>query len=272
VLAPAQALEREPEVEAGPHIPLFAALGAAEFTALLKAVPLIRLDAGKTIIEQGAAGDSLYAVLSGRVRVSRADPSGRRELAILEPGAVFGELAVLTGSPRSARVVAEVDDTTLLEVSRERLDELSDRFPSVGEGLAALARRRILSNLMAVEPLFSGLKRSERLALSESFLSLEATDGVELLGPGSDYDGLLVVGAGQVEVQGPEGTSLLGPGALVGDEAVLRGTAPPVVVTTERALVLNLPAANAAQLAAHPSVASRRDELIALARARSNPG
>jgi CRP-like cAMP-binding protein len=269
--AQAPELVPEPDSEAA-RIPLFAELTPAAFSALLEAAPMVRLGVGEAIVSQGAGGDSLFAILSGRVRVSRDEAQGRRELAILEPGAVFGELALLTGAVRSASVVAEVDDTTVLEVSKALLEELSQTWPSIAQGLDSLARRRILSNVMAVEPLFSGLKRTERLALVEHFQVLEVADGVVLLGPDGDYDGLFVLGAGQVEQQRDEDVVQLTPGAVLGDEPFLGGVDELTIVTTQRSLVLNLPRAHAEQLMRHPSITSRRDELLAFARRRGTYG
>ena len=60
--------------------------------------------AGETIVRQGAAGDSMFVVLSGRVRVS-IEPSGQ-EVAVIPAGGFFGEMSMLTGDARTATVKA----------------------------------------------------------------------------------------------------------------------------------------------------------------------
>jgi CRP/FNR family cyclic AMP-dependent transcriptional regulator len=58
---------------------------------------------GTLIFQHGQAGDKLYMILEGRVRISRDVPGmGEEALAILGPGAVFGEMALIDSAPRSA--------------------------------------------------------------------------------------------------------------------------------------------------------------------------
>jgi CRP-like cAMP-binding protein len=57
---------------------------------------------GTKIFQHGDAGDKLYLILEGRVRISREVPGmGEEALAVLGPGQVFGEMALLDESPRS---------------------------------------------------------------------------------------------------------------------------------------------------------------------------
>lgn len=58
--------------------------------------------AGERIFEQGDAGDRLYFIRRGRVRISKVSHKCVHPLAVLEPGTFFGEMAVLTGEPQSA--------------------------------------------------------------------------------------------------------------------------------------------------------------------------
>jgi CRP-like cAMP-binding protein len=244
------------------RVPLFAELSPAAFTSLLEAASMIRLSKGEVAIEQGTSGDSIYAILTGRVRVFRNEPSGkRRELAILEPGAVFGELAWVTGSARSAWVVAEVDDTTMLEMTRALLVKLGPGNPSIARGLATIARRRILSNMMALEPLFAGLKRNERVDLLEQFEAVDLGRGEIALGEGSDLDGLFVVTAGEIEVSSDDGVVMIGPGVLLGDHFALSGDHLFNALATKRSQVLHLPLASTQRLLAHASVMGKHDAL-----------
>lgn len=58
---------------------------------------------GTVIFQHGQLGDKLYVILEGRVRISRNVPGmGEEALAILGPGAVFGEMALIDSAPRSA--------------------------------------------------------------------------------------------------------------------------------------------------------------------------
>ena len=85
----------------------------------------------QVIIEDNTHGDELYFLLQGRVRISKQALNGDDQvLAILHPGDCFGELELIAGRPRSARVVA-VDSVIAYALHRtdfERLLETSNAF------------------------------------------------------------------------------------------------------------------------------------------------
>jgi CRP/FNR family cyclic AMP-dependent transcriptional regulator len=79
----------------------------------------IDIDEGDRLIREGADDRHLYALRSGTVRVEATDEDGEpRELAVLQPGALLGELALVVGRPRSADVVAR-EACTLLRLDAE---------------------------------------------------------------------------------------------------------------------------------------------------------
>lgn len=82
------------------------------------------LPGGTTIFTEGAVGDEMFVVISGRVRISRRLAGvGEEALAILEPGAYFGEMAMIDDSPRSADALAHTS-CTLAVLRREGLEQL----------------------------------------------------------------------------------------------------------------------------------------------------
>jgi CRP/FNR family transcriptional regulator, cyclic AMP receptor protein len=82
---------------------LFRELGAEERNALFALVQIRAYSAGESIFDMGSAGDNMMAVLSGSVRISVPSPGGKEiVLAMLQPGEVFGEIAVLDGKERTA--------------------------------------------------------------------------------------------------------------------------------------------------------------------------
>jgi CRP/FNR family transcriptional regulator, cyclic AMP receptor protein len=82
------------------------------------------------IFEQGEEGLGLYVVRSGRVSVSSVENGRERELAALNRGQFFGELALLDGSPRSAQARA-VEQTELIGFFRPDLQKLLDTNPKI---------------------------------------------------------------------------------------------------------------------------------------------
>ena len=82
---------------------LFQGLGLEERNELAARAHIRRFAAGDTIFHMGAPGSSMMAVLSGEVRISISSPDGKELLlAILQPGEVFGEIALLDGKERTA--------------------------------------------------------------------------------------------------------------------------------------------------------------------------
>jgi hypothetical protein len=82
---------------------LFRGLVTGERDAVVARARIRHFAAGETIFLMGSPGTSMMAVLRGTVRISVPSPEGREiVLAILQPGEVFGEIALLDGKERTA--------------------------------------------------------------------------------------------------------------------------------------------------------------------------
>ena len=93
---------------------LFGKLPPADLDALLLHARLERYPAGRAIFAKGSPGRSMMAILKGSVRISTPSPAGPDiVLTILQPGEVFGEIALLDGADRTADATA-VSDCELL--------------------------------------------------------------------------------------------------------------------------------------------------------------
>jgi NTE family protein len=89
----------------------------------------VSLFSGEVLLRQGEPGDSIYLVISGRLRVVRRVPAAEPAvLAELGPGETVGEMALVTGEPRSADVYA-VRDTQLARLSKQAVERLLARHP-----------------------------------------------------------------------------------------------------------------------------------------------
>ncbi|RPI23211.1 MAG: hypothetical protein EHM61_20285 [Acidobacteria bacterium] len=110
----------------------------SEITSELAARSLaIELPAERVLFHQGDPGDCLYIVLEGAVSVySESEDGGRRQLTLLERGAVFGEMALLTGQPRSASV-RTTTDVRLMGIRKTEFDRVVTAHPEL---VVALAR------------------------------------------------------------------------------------------------------------------------------------
>ena len=124
-------------------VPMFSGLQRDE---LLKFAELTRertYPKGSVILFQGDPGDSLYVLRQGRAKVVLIGEDGREViLGVLEPGAHFGELALIDDQPRSAHVIA-MEDSQLLILRREDFRRRVEGNPSVAWALLTeLSRRR----------------------------------------------------------------------------------------------------------------------------------
>ena len=123
-------------------VSLFADLPREVLARLVSEFDELDVAAGQTVFSQGDPGDALYVIVSGAVDV-RGERDGRSErVAVLGPGDCLGEMALVTGDPRSATVVT-LSATRLLRLDKERFQVLSDRQPAFFRELARVLCRRI---------------------------------------------------------------------------------------------------------------------------------
>jgi len=124
--------------------PLFAGLDERQRSRIGDLMTIRRFDAGTTILRQGSSAVALYLLLDGQVRVSREPEEGGRAvtLATLEPGDVFGEMAVLDDDTRSSSVTTTMPSRCALLSRWELLQELR-RHPELAIELIRVLARRI---------------------------------------------------------------------------------------------------------------------------------
>jgi CRP/FNR family cyclic AMP-dependent transcriptional regulator len=142
---------------------LFCQLTPTELETLAKNAHIRHFVAKQIIIEQGSRGDEMYAVVHGRLKVTRSNNDGREiNLAILEGGEIFGELAMLDGAPRNASVEA-LEDGELLVLQRSAVDQYLAHHPHVMRSLiTSLCERLRSANDLVQDTLF--LPLPQRLA------------------------------------------------------------------------------------------------------------
>ena len=111
------------------NVPLFAMLPEDELAVLTTVVGRKSFARGATIIAAGDVTDSLYVVISGRLKVVIGDKTGREIiLTMLGPGEYFGEMVPIVDSTRSAGVIA-LEPGELLVLSKHEFRKcLSDNF------------------------------------------------------------------------------------------------------------------------------------------------
>jgi CRP/FNR family cyclic AMP-dependent transcriptional regulator len=126
-----------PVVEALASIPFFAGLDAVALERVAAGMRSRRFRRGEVIFHAGDPGDALFIIVSGDVKISLPSETGDEAiLATLRPGAVFGELALLDGAPRSASATA-LGPTETVVLPRDRFRELIATEAGVRDALLA---------------------------------------------------------------------------------------------------------------------------------------
>ncbi len=116
-------------------VPLFQKLGSPELVGIVRALRPRNLSAGAVICRKGETGDQMFFIVEGHVSVAAASP------VELGPGTFFGEMALITGEPRSATVVATTA-VSLLSLHSLDFQVLSSRNPEIAEIIRKTARER----------------------------------------------------------------------------------------------------------------------------------
>lgn len=111
-------------------VELFEHVGDTDRAGLAEFIDVRSLDAGDVLFHAGEPGESLYIVRSGEVELYIKDTAGQKiALATIDPGGVFGELALLDSGPRTATALA-LTDCVLLELQRDHLLQLFRTSPA----------------------------------------------------------------------------------------------------------------------------------------------
>jgi small-conductance mechanosensitive channel len=124
---------------------------------------------GETLIRAGDEGSSMFVVHDGRVQVQVTEGGRSRPVAVLTEGDFFGEMALFTGEPRTANVVA-LEETEVLEIGHAAMKHLFETNPSLAEsiswtiaerraGLAASAQKSAPDSLVESAGVLASIKR-----------------------------------------------------------------------------------------------------------------
>ena len=119
----------------------FATLTGEMLAVLERRVERVRVAAGHDVIRQGESGDRAYLLAEGKAQVIIEHGGAARQLAVLEPGALFGEAALLTGLQRNA-TVRTILDCDLLVLRRDDFLEIVAADRGAGMKIMQLLRLR----------------------------------------------------------------------------------------------------------------------------------
>ncbi|WNG45495.1 cyclic nucleotide-binding domain-containing protein [Archangium minus] len=202
-----------------PRVPLFSLLPREPFMALVGVLEPRVFQPGQNLIVEGEPGRSSFILVEGRVDVVRQIEGGeRRTLSSLGEGEFFGEIALVSESPRLATVVA-TEPVLALELHRTRVERIAFKHHSVGDTVQHFYRDRLLANVLRSHPIFSALAPAQREALSHIFELRTVDAGRVIIEQGQKGDGLYLLLQGQCTplFRRPDGRETAFPNLREGD-------------------------------------------------------
>jgi len=122
-------------------VDIFAPLSGDETTMLAQAAVRHIFAPGETVIRAGDPGSSMFVVHKGRVKVQVSDNGRPRTVATLNEGDFFGEMALFTGEPRTANVLA-LEETEVLEIGHDAMKRVFETNPDLVESLSHIMSDR----------------------------------------------------------------------------------------------------------------------------------
>ena len=152
-------------------VDIFAPLSADE-TARLAAAAVSHVFApGEMVIRAGDPGSSMFVVHQGRVSVQVHEGDRARTVATLNEGDFFGEMALFTGEPRTANVVA-IEETEVLEIGHAAMKGVFETNPDLVESLSHIMADRRQGLAYQEDPTTSTAESAGLLAAIKRFFSM----------------------------------------------------------------------------------------------------
>ena len=162
-------------------VPIFSSLTPEDLTPLAGKLRRRIYQKGEVIFHQEDPADRMHIIVEGRIRISITSDDGReKDLAVLQRGDCFGEMALLDGSNRSATATA-VDPTQTLALYREDFMEFLKEHPEVVAQTTSLLTSRLRSvNQMLGDLAFLDVPTrlaKQLLELAEAYSGKTGQDG-----------------------------------------------------------------------------------------------
>lgn len=227
------------------EIPLFQDMPNAALEELIERLGDLTVARGDYVFRQREPGSSLFIITGGYVQVLRHERGEEEKLlARLGPGDFFGEWSLLTGEQRRHASVRAETRVELLQLSRETLAAIVERYPGVKDILRAFYQKRRVDTLLS--QIFPSLTAQERRKLADQLDAWQSYPSGTLIvqeGDSSAFMSIIVVGQVDVFTQSLMGDEVLlatlGPGQFFGENSALTGAPRSASVRAKTDVVLH---------------------------------
>jgi CRP-like cAMP-binding protein len=243
-------------------VPLFSALDRESLRELVGALMPEWLPAGHTVLTQGEPGRDAYWVARGELEARRITKSDETiPLARLTGGSIFGEMALLSRSPRAGSVVT-LRPSLVVRIDKTSLDKVAQKYPAVAVELGQHCRDRMVDNLLKTSDVLRVVPKDDLPVLVAKFkiVTFEVQD--RLVNQDEFPTGIFLLASGEVAVVRREASEeqlvlhTLGAGDVVGEVAtLLRRKTSAEIVAVHPTVTLFLPTSELLALVReHPSI------------------
>jgi CRP-like cAMP-binding protein len=240
---------------------LFGELDEGSLRGFIDAMTPVWLAPGTIVVRQDEEGTDAYFVARGGLEAQRTKGEEIVNLARIVAGDLFGEMALLSRSPRTASVHA-TRPSVVLRVDKDALDAMAERHPAIAERLALHCRDRMIENLLRTSDVLKAVPAADHGALVSKFQVRVYEKNDALIVQDETATALFLVASGGVAVVRRDGDGdplllrTLGPGDVVGEVAmILRRKSNANVVALHPTVTLALPSNDFLSLVRdHPSI------------------
>lgn len=129
------------------QVPFFKTLSENDIEFVVTKLDFKTYDAGQAIVRVNEAGDKMFIIISGKVRICIIGADGEeQEVAQLDAGSYFGEMALLTDEPRTASVYTSAPSEMFI-LDKKGFDDVIVKFPAIQIELGKIMSQRLRQNL-----------------------------------------------------------------------------------------------------------------------------
>jgi CRP-like cAMP-binding protein len=207
----------------------FSKLSESALEEISRKMEIVQLPAGSEIIKEGTAADAFYLIKNGEVGVVKRTKWGQdARITSLKCGEGFGEMALLTCSPRFSTVIAKTS-VTLYKLYKKDFDEIVRLDTALSCMMGGQAHSSYEYNKIKTLQPFALLEPEKMFALSEKFIERKYAFGDDIIKEGEIGDAYYVIKSGKVAVikkeerEAPEQVAVLSEGEAFGEEALISG-------------------------------------------------
>ena len=179
---------------------------------------------GDVLITQGEPSPGLFVLLDGHVRITQKTEAGSRDLNLLGPGAIFGEMSfVRDGGVAGATVIAD-SPVVAAVLNPDDFASALQAHPDLADAIADNSLFRYRANLLA--HIFHNIDATGRRHIADSIEAIDVDEGQIIVRQGEDGKRAYVLtqGTAQVVLESPGGNRMLAtlqPGSLIGEASLL---------------------------------------------------